>query len=132
MVLTQFSVSAVRKSRIFLPPLSGCVCDVILSHTCYVCMYALLISVKWQTWRGWWICFFPLWRKWSSCAGLCKIHVRKATAMAFLLDNAKIAPSTCLSEQYVMQDDIAMCTNKPYGRDQTDKKEINVPFGEYI
>lgn len=52
--------------------------------------------------------------------------------MAFLLDNAKIAPSTCLSEQYVMQDDIAMCTNKPYGRDQTDKKEINVPFGEYI
>lgn len=132
-MLTQFSVSAVRKSRIFLPPLSGCVCDVILSHTCYVCMYvcsphfcqvtnvARLMNL-----------FFPLWRKWSSCAGLCKIHVRKATAMAFLLDNAKIAPSTCLSEQYVMQDDIAMCTNKSYGRDQTDKKEINVPFGEYI
>lgn len=31
-----------------------------------------------------------------------------------------------------MQDDIAMCTNKPYGRDQTDKKEIKVPFGEYM
>lgn len=31
-----------------------------------------------------------------------------------------------------MQDDIAMCTNKPFGRDQTDKKEIKVPFGEYM
>lgn len=126
-MLTQFSVSAVCKSGIFLPPLSGCVCDVILSNTCtsphfcQVTNVARLMNL-----------FFPLWRKWSSCAGLCKIHVRKATAMAFLLDNAKIAPSTCLSEQYVMQDDIAMCTNKSYGRDQTDKKEINVPFGEYI
>lgn len=113
------------KSGIFVPPLSGCVYDVILSHV------PLLISVKWQTWRGWWICFSPP----EKVVVLCWLVQDTCTwSYSYGLPprQRKNCPSTCLSEKYIMQDDIAMCTNNPYGRDQTDKKEIKVPFGEYM